>query len=773
MVYHGLVLRYYCRDMDLNSLSINANEEVISLTEEKRAELVQTEDEILRSLESDLQDYSNVIFSMGFFNVIRASNMNSGDLGEKDGTTFLFNMDLGDDNLIFHVFKEGDLNVDFRKMIPSFERIHSEFSELEKVTLVRGINFIQQQSILQFHTNRILQYLEMDYIQDRWQKNEALDLDSELSDLVIEIDGLVLDSKPDFLKFATVRIPWSVDLNNNRLLLNIDGFSGKVESLITFDEDVIMRLWAYAIPLPLIPKIINDLLNRYREIYNTMSVHLIDEWIKDLHHSFIRQLVTRLSGIDIRASLKLAEFIETMTGIIDDLSEKYQVGFSGLGYKIEDLDYNIFASEKYPEFKDSFKEVFSHIEFIDDVIEIFRKAHESLIFKGLDPSILKDKNISTKVLDRFFREFDGIKENIVPALIRSIQKEILRRSMDFIRSRINDIVLSKEVGVVRDIGEKILNIFTDKFLTDEVSIQLYSGSSSDTDRLLLNLQGYKQRLLQSLKEFIANYKLDVNDFIRFANELLDDKEKDLIVPHLNRFLALKRDVGFLKEYIFKPEIFNEFIEWRGDLFYDPNSFSKQFSEIIMQRVEDLPIEWPVIIPNWFTAFSNVLQVGFTQEHFGRPEILSKFFDFVEVVAERQCQFDNIFAVISSYIASIDDSNADEKNALLEFLKKLEYSKDVQEKFTKYFEKKIQETIESIDLLEILGFSLSSEGFLDGVIADCINERLRVFPDSIIVPAEIRLVSEKNRILEFRLNFQVKQDHLEVDISTNWFKIGEV
>ncbi|MHA1370248.1 MAG: hypothetical protein ACTSRA_11100, partial [Promethearchaeota archaeon] len=102
-----------------------------------------------------------------------------------------------------------------------------------------------------------------------------------------------------------------------------------------------------------------------------------------------------------------------------------------------------------------------------------------------------------------------------------------------------------------------------------------------------------------------------------------------------------------------------------------------------------------------------------------------------------------------------------------------YSKDVQEKFTKYFEKKIQETIESIDLEEILGFSLSSEGFLDGVIAECINERLRVFPDSIIVPAEIRLVSEKNRILEFRLNFQVKQDHLEVDISTNWFKIGEV
>ncbi|MHA1683458.1 MAG: hypothetical protein ACTSUE_21140, partial [Promethearchaeota archaeon] len=284
--------------------------------------------------------------------------------------------------------------------------------------------------------------------------------------------------------------------------------------------------------------------------------------------------------------------------------------------------------------------------------------------------------------------------------------------------------------------------------------------------LFLDVEALKSGILSRLHLFIAGFQLTIQELVQFANELLDDEERDVISPHVQKFLNLKRDINFLKNFILQPEIYNNFMHLHSEHFYDPKSFAKQMSAFASDGAEKLPIEWTVLMENWFSTFSNVFQIKHAQQSMSRPEIIARYFDFIKIIADEQDNFENTFTIISSYAGSLKDSR--EKRILLEFLKRFEQSQDIQEKFPGYFEKKIQEAMDELDIGNLLQINVNDPAFKDKLIKKTIGDTLNPLSQSLVFPSELAWRKGEG---EFKFLFKVEDGILKVDLTTNWFNFS--
>nr|MDO8119176.1 hypothetical protein [Candidatus Sigynarchaeota archaeon] len=165
---HGLYLVYFNKAMDLFALSININEEPVFFNEETRTEMINAGHVLLTKLNEKLKACSHLEFNRVLFNVYNASDLVNGNTDKPIGKVLVFPLKIQDDNILFAVQSKDTTNLDYRKIIPSLEYMQSMFDEIRKVTLVRGINFVQQNHVLQRYANRFLQYPEIDFMDGIW-----------------------------------------------------------------------------------------------------------------------------------------------------------------------------------------------------------------------------------------------------------------------------------------------------------------------------------------------------------------------------------------------------------------------------------------------------------------------------------------------------------------------------------------------------------------------------------------------------------------------------
>ena len=134
---HGFSFVYYNRAMDLNSLSINVNEDLVHINEESRSELIELQKKIIDELNNDITQYGAINFSRMLMQIYPEEEIAKTPNIPPLGNILLFPQDIGDDKMSFMLFTENNDPLDFRRMFPTFEKIQARLDEIRKVTLVQ------------------------------------------------------------------------------------------------------------------------------------------------------------------------------------------------------------------------------------------------------------------------------------------------------------------------------------------------------------------------------------------------------------------------------------------------------------------------------------------------------------------------------------------------------------------------------------------------------------------------------------------------------------
>ncbi len=757
---HSLYLVYFNKAMDLFALSINVNEEPVFFDEETRTEMINAGHELLNKLNERIKACSVLEFNRATFNVFNASDLVNGATGKPTGKVMVFPIKIHDDNILFAVQTRDTTAMDYRKVIPSLEYMQSMFDEVRKVTLVRGINFVQQNNVLQRYANRFLQYPEIDYMEGSWRASEKAAVQDEH----------VKTQHAEHVPVATLDVPWRLVFPQGNVKLDAIESTFKSINPDDIDEEYIIEFYKNFVPAPLVPSLAGSVLQILYDLWGKVLRDVYPPWTRGLVKAILEHFSlgmvgsgNAITGIDLNESMAgldrdLHDFIKRNVEFLDGASTK--IGeFEG-----QDLDATYLGT-----FLESFKESYGDVPLLDDTIKAVHGAQEEILKTNINPARGDDLASAGRALGRVKAVLEGLGGTLLPTMAKHARLIVVDRSAQLIEDIVKETVLPNEKGVVKTIGSRILQQATER-LVDMNHYRVLSGAETGQGKLV-EPGGLVADISKMLGDISARFRLSIAELMHFAHDLLDEDQHDAIDAHIQKFALLEKDVQFLREFIFNASVFNAFIEKHGVHFYDPKSFANLFGEFVTSKIEKLPLEWKNLPSNWCSAFSNVFQVEHAQKPMDRPAIIGKFFDFMKIVTDEQCSFENTFSIMSSYAITLQDAR--EKRALLEFLKRFEQSQEIREKLPTYFEGKLLGALDSIDVLQALDAGLPVQDFKDAVVKRSLQDLASLFSNGLLLPAEISFQLEKDAKIEFRLVIEPKEDKMSVTVLTNWYRLVEV
>nr|MDO8088737.1 hypothetical protein [Candidatus Sigynarchaeum springense] len=761
---HGMAITYHNKAMDLNSLAINVNEEILAINEERRAHFVELQQKFLTDIDTALKRHSHVSFGRATMKLFPGAQLVQGMAADPGGQALIYPLKINDDAITYTLLTAGLEQLDHRRIIPSMEKIQDHLDEVRRVTLVRGINFVQQDAILQRYANRFMQYAEADYSDARWNLVKHV---REHPSAIEPGDLLSSPDRPDWTRVATYRMPWQIDPVSGKFVPLADDFSQEIDPLSSIDDEYLIQFNIVCPALPIVPRLLETAIAHLNKLWTDLSAVFVPQWKHDL--------VLALSN-NIMANVDIGTYSVIMTpGIIErELLDKvlehvkgYDEYASGLEARFRDLrsqpaDANIFSA-----MLEGFKTVVGQSPAIDMLAGAIKAAQSAALTSTIAPGMENDARVAESTLLQVKQGIAGIRTGFVQAAVDELKLAMLKEAAANLDARLLNDALQNEKGIVKAIGTSILKQTSQAFLKGQVDRLTRSGAAGDP---IIDSRLFKEDYKAALRSCMAGFKIDIGQLIQLAAELLTQSQQDVIAPYLQKFLSLKRDVVFLKEFLLKADVLNKFLEKHYEHFYDPKSFSKLLGDWVSEEVAQLPVEWGSLLGNWFMAFSNVFQLQHAQKPLTRSAIIQKFYEFTKIVADEQNTFDNTFAIMSSFVGSLTDSK--DKKALTEYLKRFEQSQSFQDKFPKYLEDKISKALDNIKASD-LEVTLKDKAGITAAIARRVEAGIPGMPAAgIAIPYEIVLRFERDTKIEFKIALEAAPDGLTVNLLTNWFRLVE-
>ncbi|MEX2683458.1 MAG: hypothetical protein Q6373_017915 [Candidatus Sigynarchaeota archaeon] len=759
-----MALTYHNKAMDLHSLAINVNEEILAINDERRAHFVELQQKFLNDIDTALKRYSHVSFGRATMKFIPREKLVQGMSPDPAGQALIYPLKINEDSMIYTLITAGSEQLDHRRIIPSMEKIQDHLDEVRRVTLVRGINFVQQDAILQRYTNRFMQYAETDYCDARWNSVKPVQEHAEANE-----PGTLASAseRPDWTRVATYRMPWHFDSITGAFVPVVDDFTQEIDPLSSIDDRYLVQFNIVCPALPIVPRLLEITAAHVHKLWTELSMVFVPQWKHDLVHTLIKNVMANVD-VGTYSVIMTPSIIERE--LLDKVLEHvkgYDEYASGLEARFHDLrsqpaDANIFSA-----MLEGFKTIVGKSPAIDRLADAIKAAQAASLNTTIAPGMESDARVAEGTLLQVKQGIAGIRTRFVQAAVDVLKQSMLKEAVANLESRLLTDALQNEKGIVKAIGTSIVKKTCQAFLRRQLDRLASSGTASNP---IIDSRVFKEDYKAALRSCMAGFKIDIDQLIQLAAELLTQDQQDVIAPYLQKFLALKRDVLFLKEFLLKADVLNKFLEKHYEHFYDPKSFSKLLGDWVSEEVAQLPVEWGSLISNWFTAFSNVFQLQHAQKPFTRSTIIQKFYEFTKIVADEQNTFDNTFAIMSSFVGTLTDSR--DKKALTEYLKRFEQSQSFQDKFPKYLEDKISKTLDGIKPSD-LEVTLKDQAGITAAIAKRIEAGIPgMLPMDFAIPSEIVLRFEKDTKIEFKIALEAAPDGLTVNLLTNWFRLVE-
>ncbi len=761
---HGMSLAYHNKAMDLNSLAINVNEELLATSEERRNRFVELAQKFLSDVDVALKRHSHVSFNRATMQVYARAQLLQGMAAEPVGQGLFFPLKIQGDALTCTLLTAGTELIDHRRVIPSMEKIQALLDEVRRVTLVRGINFVQQDAILQRYAGRFMQHAEADYAEARWNVVKPAHAQPSAT---VDIEMPPAPERPEWTRVATYRMPWRVDPVTGEFLPSADDASQEIEKLSGIDDEYLIQFNIACPALPLVPRLLETAAAHLNKLWTGLTPVFVPQWKHDLVQTLVGNI---MAGVDVSTysiimtpgnmDLELRDKVAGHVKGYDEYASGLEARFRDL--KSQPVDANIFGA-----MLEGFKSVVGKSPAIDLLAEAIKAAQAASLASAIAPGMDADARVAEGTLLQVKQGIAGFQSTIVQAVVDELKLSILQQAAANLDARLLKDALQNEKGIVKAIGTSILKLASQTFLKRQIE-RLASVDAADAP--IVDTQSFKADFKAALQSCMAAFKIDIGQLIQLAAELLDASQQDVIAPYLQKFLALKRDVVFLKEFLLKADVLNKFLEKHYEHFYDPKSFGKLLGDWVSAEVAQLPVEWGSLLGNWFAAFTNVFQIQHAQKALTRSDIMQKFYEFTKIVADEQNTFDNTFAIMSSFVGTLTDSK--DKKALTEYLKRFEQGQAFQEKFPRYLEGKINKALDGIKASD-LEVTLKDQAGITVTIVRRVEEGIPGLPaGGIAIPSEIVLQFDKDGKIEFKLALEAAADGLTVTFLTNWFRLVE-
>jgi uncharacterized membrane protein len=759
--HHGMSLLYHSKAMDLSSLSVNMDEDIVPVAEPLRNDLITAENKVFADFDETLKRFGYMSFNRAILNVFGKDDLLQSSVSTPVGSIYLYPLKIHGDTFVFSLYVPDLPDLDHRKMIPTFEAMHGMLDELRKITLVRGINFEQQEQILQQHANRFIQHAEIEFLQGSWNAGKAPSAKTTIDEII------ALHSAPEFMRIAMVTMPWHVNYLTNRLELSEIEATQELDTLEEVDETRIIDLTKLAPPVPLVPSLVTSSITALNDAWKVIESSFVPAWKRKLVEAFVRRYMTEIQASTFTIDTPLPGIETAIDDAVGDNLEKL-IGFlAGVDKKLDDGEEQTFDLASFTSVYDGFKEIYITVDGQGDIFDSIAAAYDAWEKTGHylgSPTATFDFK---QFVQDIKKTLQRLQTAFKPVVLKNIRVELARQVTSTLESRLATELLETERGAVKQAGTKMLAKAIADLLKREVE-KIAAGAETNGESLL-DMVGFSVEFTNILHESTTVFKIDVDDLVQFANDLLDDDaQRAAVYVHVQKFATLKSDIYFLRDFLLKPETFNQFLEKHAAHFYDPLSFSKQFSDFISEDLEQLPLDWASLASNWLVAFSNLYQVQYAQKAFDRAELLRRFFDFISIVVEGQVSFEQIFAIITSYSSTVTDPK--EKKGLIEYMKRFEQSQGAQEQLPAYLENKIDSFLNEQGLGSLVAASLEQEGSIESVIARSVEDLASISTDIILVPAETVFQAEKDTRIEFKISIDMVLDRLSVHLSTNAFKL---
>ncbi len=761
---HGMSLAYHNKAMDLHSLVINVNEELLATSEQRRNHFVELQQKFLSDIDAALKRHSLLSFNRATMRVHARAQILRGITADPIGQALFFPLKIQGDTLTYTLLTAGKEPFDHRRVIPSMEKIQAHLDEVRRVTLVRGINFVQQDTILQRYANRCMQYAEDDYIEARWNLAKPANVQPSTS---VDIDAPPAPERPEWIRVATYNMPWRVDAITGEFIPSADEATQEIETLSAIEDEYLIQFNIVCPALPLVPRLLETAVERLNKLWADLSLTFVPQWKHDLVQGLVSSIMT---DVDIEAYSVIMSPGTIERGFLDKVIghvKGYDEYASGLEARFHDLrsqpvDANIFGA-----MLEGFKSVVGKSPAIDMLADAVKAAHAGSLASTITPGMDSDSRVAEGTMLQVKQGITGMRSALVQAAVEELKLSLLQHATANLDARLFKDAMQNERGIVKAIGTSVLKLTSETFLRRQVE-RLASADAVDSP--IVDSHAFKDDYKATLKSCIAAFKIDIGQLIQLAAELLDANQQDVIAPYLQKFLSLKRDVVFLKEFLLKADVLNKFLEKHYEHFYDPKSFSKLLGDWVSGEVAQLPVEWGSLLGNWFAAFTNVYQIQHAQKPLLRSEIMQKFYEFTKIVADEQNSFDNTFAIMSSFVGTLTDSK--DKKALTEYLKRFEQSQAFQEKFPNYLEGKISKVLDEIQASD-LEVTLKDRAGIAAAIAKRVEAGIPGMPaGGVVIPSEIVFQFDKDGKIEFKLALEVTPNGLTATLLTNWFRLVE-
>nr|MDO8111205.1 hypothetical protein [Candidatus Sigynarchaeota archaeon] len=761
---HGMSLAYHNKAMDVSSLSINVNEELVTVNDEKRSEFINLQYKFLTDTDAALKRYAHVALNRVTLSMYEPAQFFKETAPNPTGQVVFFPLKVADDSFVCTIGSRDTTRLDFRKMIPTIEQIQAWLDEVRKVTLVRGINFVQQDQVVQRYANRFLQRAETDFAGSGWILEKT---QPSQPSTIVDIDLPPVQERPEYLKIATFRLPWRVNFANHEFSVLCDDVSQELEKLDMIEDEYLVEFNKFCVPVPLVPRLFDVALGHVKALWNDLAPVFVPAWRQKLAKTIVDRVLDDVDMTGFSTGSSPASIDSELTGKFAIFTNKFEEYTAGLETKFKDLGSQVIDERMFNAVLEGYKGVVGSATALEDLVPAIKAAWVDAQKSAIAPGMEHDAALAEAAMAHVKRSITGLSPAMVSSTLECIEMALLTKFTAALQERLINDILQSEKGIVKNLGTAII-----KKMSTDLLIRLVkrlSDAGQPSGEPLVDPAIVKDTCKAALQSSTAGFKLGIDELIQFAAELLDAKLQDAIAPHMQKFLALKRDVLFLKEYVLRSDVLNKYLEKHSEHFYDPKSFAKGLADFVANDLSQLPVEWGSLLTNWFVAFTNVFQLQHAQKPLLRSEIVQKFFDFIKIVADEQNTFENTFAIISSYVGSLTDSK--DKKALLEFLKRFEQSQGVQEKFVTHFEGRVLKALDAIKLTD-LEAKLGRDEATPAIVKAVVNDVSWIVPGAIAIPSEIVFHFERDAKIEFKVEVDVAADGMTLVLLTNWFKLVE-
>lgn len=328
--------------------------------------------------------------------------------------------------------------------------------------------------------------------------------------------------------------------------------------------------------------------------------------------------------------------------------------------------------------------------------ERFEEIFELCIL-SISQSINNRGNLIAIDLSSALTYFLEIFKNSINIIQRSLPRFLYRRDLiQLVNLFLNNLMvkIEREQKPVKILGKNLISKFNVLLQSKiEFNSRILTKQYVFDKNSVIN--DFRKIINEILSDFVKNIEVNISDLINFA-EIQMENNPELIKKHLDKLSRFSSDLRFLADYILRYSTINRFLKDYNDFeIADPVTFANKFFRFLEKRIAGIDLEWKLYVLGWLKDYAKKFFDITEKRNWRLNETFANFIEYFEEREKQEEREEHFLKFLENYIAKVGDEK--EKELLLDFYQKFEYSIGIKFEFPNYIKKMIETELNLINI----------------------------------------------------------------------------